>query len=179
MSRIKLLATGVDVGPMLAALDAHPELWDQNTARTANPASPHHELSDIWARFAAPGVDGSQPHESVWYPCADLLPIRDLVYPLMSLVQGDRLGGVLITKIPAGKQCKPHSDPGWHARYFQKFVVQLAAHPEQAFHFEGEHLVTKPGDVFWFDNAFTHWVTNPTPHDRITAIACIKTDREV
>lgn len=179
MSRIKLVATGVDVRPMLAALQAHPELWDQHPARTENPSSPHHGLSDIWARFAASGVDGSLAHESVWYPCADSLPIRGLVYPLMSLVHGDRLGGVLITKIPAGKQCKPHSDQGWHARYYKKFAVQLAADPGQAFHFEGEHLVTKPGDVFSFDNAFTHWVTNPTPHDRITVIACIKTDREV
>ena len=179
MSRIKLLAEGLDVAPMLDALAAHPELWDQHTARTEHPSSPHHELSDIWARFAAPGVDGSKPHDAVWYPCAALLPIRELAYPLMSMMQGDRLGGVLITKIPAGKQCKPHSDPGWHARYYGKFAVQLAADPGQAFHFEGEHLVTKPGDLFYFDNAFTHWVTNPTPHDRITAIVCIKTDMEV
>ncbi len=179
MSHIKLIGCGINVQPMLDALAAHPELWDQHTARTENPASPHHGLSDIWARFAERGANGGEPHESVWYPAADLLPVRELVYPLMSLVRGDRLGGVLITKIPAGRECKPHSDPGWHARYYQKFAVQLAADAGQAFHFEGERLVTKPGDLFWFDNAFTHWVTNPTPHDRITVIACIKTDMEV
>lgn len=178
MNRIKLLAEGLDVQPMLSALAAHPELWDQFTARTEHPSSPHYGLSDIWARFAAPGVDGSKPHDATWYPCADLMPIREMVYPLMSMVNGDRLGGVLITKIPAGKQCKPHRDPGWHARYYKKFAVQLAADPAQEFCFEGESLVTKPGDLFTFDNAFTHWVTNPTPHDRITAIVCIQTDRE-
>jgi len=178
LKHIKLIAEGVDVAPMRTALQAHPDLWDQNTARTANPASPHYGLSDIWARFAALGEDGSQPHVSVWYPCADLLPIRALVYPLMALVRGDQLGGVLITKIPAGKECKPHTDPGWHARYYQKFAVQIDADPGQSFCFEGESLVTKPGDVLWFDNAFTHWVTNPTAHDRLTAIVCIKTDME-
>jgi hypothetical protein len=177
--RIKHLTTGVRVGAMQAALAAHPELWDQNRARTEDPASPHHGLSDIWARFAAPGVDGSQPHDAIWYPAADLLPIRELAYLVMTAVRGDRLGGVLITKIPAGRECKPHSDPGWHARYYQKFAVQIHADPGQGFHFEGETLVTAPGDLFWFDNAFTHWVTNPTPHDRVTAIVCIKTDMEV
>lgn len=177
MSHIKLIAEGVDIAPMAAALAAHPELWDQYTARTDDPASPHFELSDIWARFAAPEADPSQPHESVWYPCADLLPIRELVYPLMSLAQGDRLGGVLITKIPAGKECRPHTDPGWHARYYQKIAIQIHADQGQGFHFEDDTLVMKPGDVFWFDNAFTHWVTNPTAHDRVTVIACIKTDR--
>lgn len=177
MSHIRLLASGIDVAAMQVALAAHPELWDENTARTAPEDSPHHGLSDIWARFAAPGVDGSQPHLPVWYPCADLLPIRELVYPLMSLAQGDQLGGVLITKIPAGAECKPHLDPGWHARYYEKFAVQIHADPGQAFHFDDDALVTKPGDLFAFDNAHVHWVTNPTAFDRVTVIACIRTDR--
>lgn len=176
---IKLIRDGVDVDALRAALVANPQLWDQHTARTAHPDSPHHGLSDIWARFAPPGVDGGQPHDAIWYPAAEVLPIRELVYPLMSELQGDRLGGVLITKIPAGRMCRPHVDRGWHAGYYQKFGVQIDAAPGQAFCFEAASLVTRPGDVFWFDNAFTHWVTNPTPHDRITAIVCIKTDRRI
>lgn len=180
MSRhIRLLAEGIDVAPLSAALAANPQLWDGHRLRTENPASPHHGLSDIWARFAAPGVDGSLPHDAIWYPAADLLPIRELVYPLMSAVRGDRLGGVLITKIPAGRECKPHTDPGWHARFYKKFAVQIAANDEQAFCFEDGSLVTKPGDLYAFDNAHTHWVTNPSKQDRITAIVCIATEMEV
>ena len=171
---IKLLAQGVNVAPMLWALQSHPELWDTHKTRTEDPTSPHHGLSDIWARYAAEGEDPTGPHESVWYPCADLIPVRQLVYPLMSEFGGTRLGGVLITKIPAGKECKPHTDPGWHARYYEKFAIQIQSAPGQAFCFDGESLETRPGDVFWFDNAFTHWVTNPTPYDRITLIACIQ-----
>lgn len=172
--KIKLLAENVNVAPMLWALQSHPELWDTHKARTEDPTSPHHGLSDIWARYAAEGEDPTGPHESVWYPCANLIPVRELVYPLMSQYGGTRLGGVLITKIPAGKECKPHTDPGWHARYYEKFAIQIQSAPGQAFCFEGESLETRPGDVFWFDNAFTHWVTNPTPYDRITLIACIQ-----
>ncbi len=175
--KLQLLEQGVNVAPMLWALQAHPELWDQNTGRTEDPTSPHHELSDIWVRYAAPGVDGSQPHESVWYPCADLMPIRELVYPMMARFGGVQLGGVLITKIPAGKMCKPHTDPGWHARYFDKFALQIQSAPGQAFCFDGERLESKPGDIYYFDNSFTHWVENPTPYDRITAIVCIRTER--
>jgi hypothetical protein len=175
---IKLLSSGVNVAPMLWALHEHPELWDENRARTRDAGSPHHELHDIWARYAAPGVDASKPHEAVWYPCANLLPVRELVYPLMSVLHGDQLGGVLITKIPPGKSCKPHSDPGWHARHYQKFALQIQSHPKQAFHFESQSLVTKPGDLFWFDNQYTHWVTNDSDQDRITMIVCIRTDRK-
>lgn len=158
--------------PLLWALQEHPELWDQNTARTENPMSPHHGLSDIWARFAPEGVDPSRPHDSVWYPCADVLPVRELVEPLLQL--GDQLGGVLITKIPAGKRCKPHVDPGWHARHYQKFALQIQSHPSQIFCFEGSSLVSRPGDIFWFDNSALHWVDNDSDQDRITLIACIR-----
>lgn len=178
MKRIKLLASGLNVAPLSWALREHPELWDQHTERTAPADSPHHGLSDIWARFADNATiqpDGS--HDSIWYPCADTLPVRELVYPLMTAVNGDRLGGVLLTRIKSGQTCKPHTDPGWHARYYQKYAIQIEAAPKQAFHFEDENLVTKPGDLFWFDNAYTHWVTNNSETDRITMIVCIRTDK--
>ncbi|MBT2322519.1 aspartyl/asparaginyl beta-hydroxylase domain-containing protein [Variovorax paradoxus] len=178
MSHIKLLWRGLNVDAIQRALAEHPELWDQRTDRTAPEGSPHHGLSDIWARFADPDTmqaDGS--HDSVWYPPADVLPVRDMVHPLMYAVRGERLGGVLITRIRPGQVCKPHTDPGWHARYYDKYAIQIEATPEQAFHFEGESLVTRPGDVFWFDNAYTHWVTNDSQRDRITMIVCIRTER--
>lgn len=178
MNAIRLVASGWPVDGLRAALAANPHLWDQQTARTSPEGSPHHGLSDIWARFADPKTmreDGS--HDSVWYEAADALPVRDLVFPLMTMVRGERLGGVLITRIKPGQVCKPHTDPGWHARHYGKFAIQIDAAPEQAFHFEQESLVTKPGDVFWFDNSHTHWVTNDSQRDRITLIACIRTER--
>lgn len=178
MSKIRLLASGLNVEPIRAALAQNPHLWDRHTARTESPNSPHHGLSDIWARFAPPGANGSADHDAIWYPEADCLPLRALVYPLMASVHGNRLGGVLITRIPPGGECRPHVDHGWHASYYDKFAVQIAADPGQAFCFEGEQLVTAPGDLFWFDNSHLHWVTNPTPHERITLIVCIKTDKE-
>lgn len=176
MNRIRKIAEGMNVAPLWWALAQHPELWDQHTERTADPASPHAGLHDIWARYCPTDQDASGPHDAVWYPAADLIPVREMVYPMMAGLQGDRLGGVLITRIPAGKTCKPHFDKGWHADHYQKFGVQIASAPGQFFCFEGETLETKPGDVFWFDNAFTHWVTNDTQHDRITMIVCLRTD---
>ena len=173
--KIKLLAQGVHVAPFLWALQSQPELWNQHTTRTEDPASPHHGLDDIWVRYgdAERAKDGAA-HESHWYPCADVLGIKPLVYDLMRQVEGDQLGGVLITRIPPGATCKPHTDPGWHARYYQKYAVQITSAPGQRFCFEGEALETKPGDVFWFDNQFLHWVENPTPYERVTLIVCIR-----
>lgn len=173
MSNLALAFGGMDVAPLVSALDAQPELWNQTPDRTTPPDSPHFGLSDIYIRFGLNPRDREQ-HESVWYPAADALPVRDLIFDLMRIVEGERLGGVLITKIPAGLMCRPHRDEGWHAGYYEKFGIQLASAPGQRFHVESESLETKPGDVFWFNNAVTHWVTNDTASDRITMIVTVK-----
>lgn len=173
--KIKLITRDAHVSAIYWKLLENPQLWNRNTTRTDGADSPHYGLDDIWARFGDPerAVDGG-PHDSFWYPEAEMLGIKTLCHDLMRMVEGEELGGVLITRIPPGAMCKPHTDPGWHARRYQKFGVQIASAPGQRFHFEGESLETRPGDVFWFDNQFTHWVTNDTPYERVTMIVCIR-----
>ena len=171
--KIAKVREGMNVAPLLWALQGQPELWDQTPDRTEQVGSPHFGLSDIYIRYGENPLD-REVHESVWYPAADKLPVRDLIFDLMASVRAERLGGVLITKIPAGMECKPHVDGGWHAGYYEKYGIQIASAPGQRFCFEGESLETKPGEVFWFDNAHTHWVTNDTEHDRITLIVTLK-----
>jgi hypothetical protein len=174
--KIKKIFGGVNVQPMLWALQANPWLWNADKERTIDSESPHREVDDIWARYMAKPI-GPGPHESMWYPAADLLPVRDLAFALMADVRGERLGGILITRIKAGMQCYPHDDRGgWHAEYYRKFAVQIQSAPGQEFCFDGESLEPMPGDVYEFDNQHTHWVKNPTAHDRITMIVCIKSD---
>lgn len=114
------------------------------------------------------------PHEADWYPSAQELGVIPLCESVMSTVGGVAMGGVLITRIPPGKMCRPHVDHGWHAREYEKFAVQITSAPGQRFHFEGASLETRPGDLFWFDNQYLHWVTNDTPYERVTMIICIK-----
>lgn len=178
IDKIKLLSSGLNVAPIYWALQQHPELWNQHTSRTESPDSPHHGLDDIWARFGAPGIDANQPHDAIWYSSADLLGIKPMCLDIMRGVNGVELGGVLITRIPAGKECKPHIDPGWHAHRYEKYAVQITSAPKQEFCFEDQRLETKPGDLYWFDNHFTHWVTNPTNYERVTLICCIRLDKK-
>jgi len=172
--KIERLAQGINVSPMLWALQSHPELWNVNPRRTEDPRSPHHGISDIWVRYADPAVDDSKPHDSVWLPAAEVLPVRELVFPLFNAVRGTKLGGILITHIPPGREVKPHVDTEWHAKHYQKFAIQIQSAPGQMFCFEDEELEAMPGDVYTFDNQFKHWVTNQTNYDRITLIACIR-----
>lgn len=176
--KIKLLATGINVQPIYWALMEHPELWNQNKERTQNPTSPHRELDDIWARFGeAEHVGDGDSHDSKWYPAADILGIKQLCFDTLHQFNGVELGGVLITRVPPGKTCYPHKDLGWHATRYDKFAIQIASAPGQHYQFEDAKLETKPGDVFWFDNSYTHWVTNESAYERITLIICIRRDK--
>lgn len=181
MSPIRLLFKGVDVAPLNAELAANPEVWNAYTPRREGYGGPHTQLSDYWVRyndwanFNGDREAFNDPHESVWYPESELTPaVKPIVFGLMAAVDGERLGGVLITKIPAGARCLPHVDTGWHARYYDKYAVQLAGNEKQAFHFQTASLVTFPGDVFSFDNEHVHWVTNDSDEDRVTLIVCIR-----
>lgn len=181
---LRMLEKGAfDVSRLQDQLITQPQLWDTIRHRTSHPQSPHREVSDIWVRYnPIENYQGDMQafnaeHDPEWYPVADKLPeavriATDLVVQLNGLM----LGAVLITKIPAGKQVYPHIDQGWHARHFEKFAVQVKGNDRQTFHFENESLVTHDGDLWWFDNAYPHWVTNASDEDRITLIICVRRD---
>jgi uncharacterized RmlC-like cupin family protein len=181
MHLLMLKERAFDVGRLRDELITQPELWDTIRHRTSHPQSPHREVSDIWVRYnPIENFHGDMQafnaeHEAQWYPVAEQLPaavgIADM---LMGMFSGVALGAVLITKIPPGKQVYPHIDQGWHARHFEKFAVSVQGNLDQIFHFEGEHLRTQPGDLWWFDNSYPHWVTNDSDEDRITLIVCIR-----
>lgn len=114
------------------------------------------------------------PHISVWYPVIDKIPrVKALCEWLMDTLEGHRLGGVLITKVPAHKQVYPHADVGWHAGYYKKVGMQLAGNEDQAFCFDDGELSAMPGECYWFDNHVKHAVRNDSDEDRITLIVTL------
>jgi hypothetical protein len=178
---IRLLGKGIDVARAVAEIEAQPDVWNRHELRTTSCGTPHKDIPDIWVRYNAwenftgdPAAFNGE-HESSWYPVINQLPaVREIIFGVMHAVQGEKLGGVLITRVPPGKQVAPHADTGWHAQHYRKFAVQLKGNAKQAFHFEACSLVTQPGDLYTFDNSFLHWVTNDSDEDRITLIICIR-----
>lgn len=179
---IRILHHGVNVAPLIQQLEAAPELWDENTFRTESAyGNPHQKISDIivrfndWANWQGDRGLFNEEHESVWWGAYDKLPyIQPLVFDLMRLEMAERLGMVLITRIPPHCNVGKHVDTGWHARHYLKFGVQIKSAPGQKFCFEGTKVETKPGDLFAFRNDQVHWVENPTDFERITLIICLK-----
>lgn len=163
-----------DTSALLQQLEC-PGIWNKNPERTSHSHSPHREVSDIWVRYFPREKFLSQEEGEIeWYPVAEQVGEAKRIASDLFSEFGMSLGGVLITRIPPGKQVYPHVDQGWHARHYEKFAVQVKGNERQKFHFRDESLITGNGDLFWFDNAFEHWVTNDSDEDRITLIVCIR-----
>jgi len=180
--RFKKILSGLNVEPIRRSLLSKPQWWDQIPQRRIGQGSPHSEMTDIWVRFGdVSSGDFSilgREHDSVWYPCAELLPdVKRLAFDVMEAVDGERLGGILITKLPPGGRIHPHSDSGWHAEYYEKFYVAISAPDKSVFGFDGGEIIADNGDCWLFRNNATHWVINDSDQDRISMIICIKTDK--
>jgi len=160
--------------------------FDEYNHRRTFPNSPHAGMTDIWARFndvrpyltvgSMQGFDAE--HDSVWYPVIDKLPsLKKVVFDLMREVDGERLGGVLLTKVPPGGRVLKHTDSGWHAKYYDKFYVPILNEKGAVFCFEDGEIEPEYGQAWWFDNSNPHWVENKSSVDRIAMIVCIRTEK--
>lgn len=176
------ICRGLDVVPVLNALVRQPDLWNVNNLRTTHEDSPHTEVEDIWLRFNdlkdGTKQDIMDNHESINYPAMTKLGIvRPIIFNLMRVVEGERLGRVIITRLAPGKSISKHVDSGDHAAYYDRYHVVLQSLPGTSFRAGNEEVNMQTGDIWWFDNGQEHEVVNNSADDRLTMIVDIRTTR--
>lgn len=182
----ELVCSDLNVTELQNELLKNYDKFDKYNHRRTFPNSPHAEMSDIWVRYndinpflEKGSLDGFEAeHDSIWYPVVKEIPaVKEVVFDLMSKVDGERLGGVLITKLPPGGHITRHTDAGWHAQYYDKFFVPVQISEGAIFGFDDGDIHAQEGDAWWFDNSNPHWVTNNSNCDRIAMIVCIRTEK--
>lgn len=185
MKQFTKISSGLDVNPAIGELERNSHLWGEINYRREGKGSPHFEMVDIWVRYGdilgmVKSGDYSRvadEHDSEWLH--DLPAIRRICFDVMAMVDGERLGGVWLTKLPPGGVISPHIDGGWHAGYYDKYYVPIANEKGSVFCFEDGEIDPDVGDVWHFDNSKVHWVENNTPTERIALIICIKQSKYI
>ena len=180
MKNFLRIATGVDVTPLLLALQRNSNLWGADKVRSEFDQSPHRDVDDILLRFS----DTSAPDVGDELLCNDLpamklFPqVRPLIYGLMARVEGDLLGRVMLTKLAPGKRIHPHSDVlGRYANTMSRFHIPLQSGPGCVFRAGDEHVHMAPGEVWDFNAHAEHEVINNSGDDRIHLIIDIRTSK--
>lgn len=206
MRNFHMLTSGMDVMPLMVALNTQPNLWNQNRLRTEAKIeieneegdkelieTPHREIDDIWLRMndldkcIQAGADGSSidHRESINYSAMKQLPqARALIFALMASVQGERLGRCMISRMSPGKCIYPHSDIGDdlsiyydNEPYYSRFHIVLQGLPGSIFRCGDEEVCMQTGEVWWFDNVKEHEVINNSADDRIHLVVDIRTSK--
>jgi hypothetical protein len=178
MKNFLTIAHCIDVGPLLEALAAQPELWDQLTIRTDHPQTAHGDASDIIVRFNKLTSDITSvidDDDCVWYPSSFKLPVMPIIYNLMANIFGDRLGRCVITRLKPGKWIEPHIDAGSPVTLYQRFHLCLQNAEGAVFSIEDEHFTPVAGDLFWCANDKMHSVSNDSDIERLTMIIDVHT----
>jgi hypothetical protein len=193
MRNFHLLASGVDVNPLVLAIKRRPELWQEDTFLRHYPQGPFGETETIMLRFPEKveglteeqielykqnRLAGYDQYEAVDYPPYKVLhEARPIVMNLMARVAGERLGRVMINKIVPGGRIFAHADTPEQTRYYTRFHVVLQGLPGAILTAGDEQINMTTGDCFWFDNSLVHEVVNNSASDRISMVVDIRTSR--
>jgi hypothetical protein len=179
LRNFQLLESGIDVAPLLGAIERQPELFSEITARQEHPGSPHKYTEAIFLRWAKElTVEACFTDlEAVDYPAYEKLPeARPLVAQIMRRVGGKKLARVMIANLKSGGFIDPHSDEGAYADHFERFHLSLQSDDGNSFLVWNrkpdwaEWVHMKPGELWAFNHKSCHQVLNDSNRDRLHLI---------
>lgn len=189
MNNFQLLASNINVLPLLLSIKRQPELWKADTYLRDYPQGPFGDCESIMLRFPPISVFeteeqlknhtvGFDQHENIDRPEYKLLhEARPIIMGLMANVQGERLGRCIINKIKPGGRIYPHEDTPSHADYYSRFHIVLQSSPGVIFIAGDEQVYMGTGECWWFNNKLNHEVINNSADDRIHLVIDIRTGR--
>jgi GNAT superfamily N-acetyltransferase len=171
----RLVASGIETGPLLERLRADPELWLAETGRQNYAGSAHRESQAIFLRWckeksvAAAFTD----IEAVDCPAAEkLMPEAGQVFDaaLNAIADAEYPGRSMITRLAPWGRVYPHSDEGAYAEHYDRFHLCLSADEGSVFNVGSESFTAKPGELWWFNHKREHSVENKGAVDRVHMI---------
>ncbi|HXN95979.1 MAG TPA: aspartyl/asparaginyl beta-hydroxylase domain-containing protein [Candidatus Acidoferrales bacterium] len=181
MKNFLRLAQGINMTPLMVQIQRQPELWKADTYLRDYPQGPFNDVETIFLRFPPASLSELErgtkdQHECAWMDGTLHLPAsRGLIFNLMTTVEGERLGRVMLNKIRPGGRIFPHADTPVHADYWDRFHYVVQSTPGVDFRCGDERVQMATGEVWWFQNAIEHEVFNNSAGDRIHLIIDIRT----
>jgi hypothetical protein len=170
----EFVASGLDVAPLAALLDANPAWWRDITMRQDYLGSAHAATHCIYLRGPAGFTFEEYFLElaALDYPrlptaLAALMPV---VRPLLRAIDWRELGRILIVRLPAGAELDEHIDQGEYARHYARFHIPLVTNADCALVVAGEPQHMAVGEAWWFNHHKPHYAYNHGETERVHLI---------
>ena len=174
MAHFTNIARGVDIAPLLAELDAAPEMWFVDTSRQRKIRC-QRNTRNIYLRAPRkplpPGAkNANDVHESRNARAARKFP-RSLAYceGIADLLGGTLGRATLVALLPRGRVF-PHVDAGAYYRIRDRFHLVLRSARGSPLSAGDERVVMHPGELWAFNNKVRHWADNPSDEPRVHLI---------
>ena len=169
------LVHGVSIAPLNLALARRPQLWEQAPSLLGGREGPYREVESIILRFPDKRVlyQGEKATsfdslENVDYPAYAQLPeARQLIMNILAAVAGERLGSVVIHRIPPGAAIQAHTDNVDLCAYYSRFHLVLQSDVGIPFCCGSEAECFEAGVLFWLDNSLEYDLKNDSREDII------------
>ena len=170
------VATGIVFTPVLLQVFRCEDLWDKKHIRDAwEKHVPDIDVSEMLVRYTR-GADETNELICEWKPPAlRLQAAKDLALTVMASLRGEQLGRVIITRLAPGKVIPSHADIiGDYSKFFTRFHIPLQSDEGVVFQCGDEEQHMAVGNLYWFNHALPHSITNYSGSDRINLIIDVR-----
>lgn len=89
-----------------------------------------------------------------------------LVRHLFAEMAGERLGAVMVLRLPPGQSVKRHADSGRYTDYYERLYVPLLCDPGNTFRVGSREFYCAPGEIWTGDFTIAHSAHNGSKRDR-------------
>lgn len=186
MNNFKKLAEGLPTAPLLAAIDAHPEWWDEMTLRQDYPGSAHAATQSIILRGTrCRGTDLQRIFDDTttewWDRAFDVKePLIDLMHSVMIPIHNylGRLampGRIIVARLPTGAKVAEHTDEGKYAESSMRLHIPLRTNRSCYLASGDEVCHLGEGELWWFNHRIPHSAYNLGDTERIHLILDVMT----
>jgi Aspartyl/Asparaginyl beta-hydroxylase len=170
MKNFALVKSNIDTSELLETLTANNHLWNQLDLRKLFETA-HRQVDDIIVR-SDDLLNYSSGMDCVDYQSRRILgnPLDNAINLVMSLVDGQKLGRVVITRIKPTLGVGSHIDHDKSAQYYKRYHLCLKGQTGNTFTSGDESVDMLTGELWWFDNTIPHHCVNNSGEERIHLI---------
>ena len=162
------------VRPLVAELEAAPEMWERDTSRQRKVRCQRH-TRNIFLRTARkplpPGAkNANDVHESREFWMAARFPHALACCERIAQWMGAKLGRATLVALRPDCDVHPHIDAGDYYRIRDRYHLVLKSRDGSVLTAGNETVVMREGELWVFDNKVRHSAKNPSTEPRVHLI---------